>query len=87
MSKKPLTDREFLLDPNRWPQWPHLPMKRIVNHDREQGVIFGDPTKMGNDWCVWFVLGANLWHLKDDTYKQGQYEKIDDLLNAGWKID
>jgi hypothetical protein len=77
------TDREWILDPNRWPKWPLCPMKK--RGANECGVIVGDPDKNGK---VFFVEGANIWHYDEDYSRaHGRPVMVDDLLADGWVVD
>lgn len=85
MKPTPTTDREMILSPNHWSQWPFLPMKRPQDRDPSCGLVLGEPT---DGDVVFFVPGANIWHIDDDyNMKHGQLIKVDDLLAEGWKVD
>lgn len=78
-----LTDREMILDPNSWPGWPRLPLKKIREGDSPQcGMILGDPK--GSQ--VFFMENINIWDNVIDS-KKGLWTEVDDLLDAGWVID
>jgi hypothetical protein len=80
----PTTDKEMILSPNSWPSWPILPMKRSGNQSPSCGLIVGDP----NNGKVYFVPGANIWHIDDEFIKNnGSFVQVDALLAQGWTVD
>jgi len=88
MSKKQSTDRDWILDPNKWPNWPACPMvNRKAGGAPNTALIMGDPTKMGDKWHVWFVPGGNIWRMDPEQIKKGSYEPLDAILADGWEVD
>ena len=82
------TDREWLLNPDKWPKWPICPLKRVQSYDSPNtALVFGDPVRTDGIWTVWFVPGGNIWHIEDDTIKKGSWEPIDKILAEGWEVD
>jgi hypothetical protein len=79
-----MTDKEFILLPNKWPKWPFLPMK-TVGPDPKCGLIVGDPNFATN--MVVFLEGANVWHYAEDDRTKASTRDIDELLAEGWVID
>lgn len=76
----------FLKDPNLWPRWPILPLKRYVETDGwgmpfETGYVYGDP-----QWPLQ-ILGGNIWAPKPEDPILGTYETVDSVLDAGWVVD
>lgn len=80
-----MTDREWILHPDKWPKWPVCPLKRRSDHG--SALVFGDPVRTDGIWTVWFVPGGNIWHMEDDTIKKGSFEPIDKILAEGWEVD
>ena len=85
MSKTaPITDKEFIEDPNLWPYWPLLPMKRHNGVDFQCGLVLQNrPTVV--------LLGVNIYasdraELLERAPRQS-YASIDDMLADGWQID
>jgi hypothetical protein len=74
-----VTDREFILDQDKWPKWPLLPVKRTD----EWGVIpAGHPA----------VYIVNMWGMDDrplseQASKVYEYKDVDALLADGWVVD
>ncbi len=78
---EPHDDLSFIKDPNQWPQWPQLPVKRYVN-GMEVGVII--EVRTGVEPVVYL---KNLYtRFTDDTPKL-TYGSIDELLADGWMVD
>jgi hypothetical protein len=78
-----MTDKEKILNPDRWPFWPKLPM---IRHDQKPnvGIIYGDPS----NGEVMFVPGANVFSVTGiQIAKDGVKVNIDELLAQGWKVD
>lgn len=84
-------DRAFIEDPDNWPQWPLLPMKRIDSNQRLECafIVSGDSgVKLyrGNIFAIYERPGNTLAEKLTDVpiYK---YESVDALLADGWVID
>lgn len=75
-----MSDVEFMKDPDKWPYWPVLPLKRYVNNNLECGLIFasGEP----KIFLTNVFAGKNLEEV--DTIS---YESYEALTGAGWMID
>lgn len=84
-----LSDREFILDPSRWPAWPALPLRRsIAGRGPESGIL------MNGKFTIYIV---NMFHLADMTplqveqvlasCKKYEYASVDALLSDGWQVD
>ena len=77
-----LSDKEFILNSDNWPSWPHLPMKRGESPNQELGVMVA-----GNPQTIFLI---NLYEINPETFKTCKsiiYTSIDDLLADGWMID
>ena len=77
-------DKNFILDPTRWPNWPILPMKNI---DRQEiGVMRAVQEELGNT-----IYLINMWEIKENTdwtkVPKKTYLSIDALLADGWIVD
>jgi len=77
-------DKNFILDPTRWPNWPILPMKNI---DRQEcGVMRAVQGELGTT-----IYLINMWEIKKDIdwvkVPKKTYLDIDALLADGWEID
>lgn len=77
-------DREFILDPLKWPCWPLLPVKRRNNklEDYNLGTMVADGS--------FTVYHEYLDNMKLNNYKNGtrsEYKTVDELLADGWRVD
>jgi hypothetical protein len=78
-------DRQFINDPDRWPAWPALPMKR--SHDLpapHAGVMFADTVPVKP-----IVYLANVWHLPSDfsVIPKKEYKTLEEMQADGWWVD
>lgn len=67
---------EFIRDPDKWPTWPILPMKRRY----ELGFFFND--MLTNNHVVFYV--GNIYE-RDKAIQQDV--SPEQLLAEGWKVD
>lgn len=79
-----LKDQAFISDPDKWPNWPVLPLKRPIGYEFNCGALIG-----GRGLRVFEV---NIWNLPKtqkewDAVKDITYTTIDELLDAGWIVD
>lgn len=87
MDVKEKPDYSFVLNPQKWPNWPFLPMKRYVQnkHLPEFGVIM---TRMG----LSTIFDANLFDLPKTeegwkALKHKKYSSVEEMLQDGWIVD
>ena len=91
MGLRPILDSdeaqvEFIEDPDRWPVWPHLPMKNTADVNEsgfsQMGFIFGDPTRP-----LRIYLG-NMYALqKPDEREYVEFKSAAAAVAAGWRVD
>jgi hypothetical protein len=73
--------KQMILDEERWPQWPFLPMKQPPKD--------GQLSKLG---CLlgggppYYVLHSNFFKIEKDAPRD-KYETVDGILQAGWVVD
>jgi len=76
-----LNDQQFMEKQTTWPQWPALPIKRVVEGKREVGILWADgkPT----------VYLVNMWNLPADltTAEHIDYPSFKEVVDAGWVVD
>lgn len=80
-------DLAFMRDPNRWPNWPVLPLKnralRQSHPDQPSFGLLAEGDEPGKPWL--FSQGANLYG------PHGVYDYLpctpEDLIANGWEID
>jgi hypothetical protein len=73
--------KAMMLDPNRWPQWPVLPVKQFGSGFPECGVM------VESDGIQPKVYLTNLFALDLANAEVKEYEDIDELLADGWVVD
>jgi hypothetical protein len=85
-----ISDKEFICDPSRWPQWPFLPMKRTLKDSSwpECGFLFE------GKWIIYLYNIFKLSTLSSEEAKKAlmectkyEYSDVDALLADGWIID
>ncbi len=79
-------DKLIIRDPNKWPQWPYLPVKKHLRYELKCGVIIEDGAK---DVTIYMT---NLFNLPKTSAEfkalpQVKYNSVDELLNDGWEVD
>jgi len=86
--------RAMMLDQNRWPCWPVLPVKRRSSRPGSMpdcGLMTTYPEKR------WSVVMVNMWQLGTCTVQEiydncpperrYDYASVDELLADGWEVD
>lgn len=88
---RPLTDAEMIGDPDRWPRWPVLPVKRRVGGDSVMGIVFADADLRDRHPAVYEL---NMYHIegtvaecKAKAKAKHEYASIDALVTDGWVVD
>ena len=73
--------KQMILDPDQWPCWPRLPMKRIIKA--------GDWPELGfinaSEYSV--IYQTLLYAEITPTTKKITYKNIDAMLADGWIVD
>jgi hypothetical protein len=85
-----MTDGDFIRNPDLWPVWPRLPVKRYApgSHHAEMGVVLDESG--GLDGPLPEPVRVYLGNLYDDAIQHREYlryETVDDMLGAGWEVD
>ena len=87
-------DKQFILNPGKWPKWPSLPMK-----NKDQCGFMLDKIPLGkpipkDHKCFRTVYCVNPWEFftKEDRPKIADvptkvYESVDEMLADGWVVD
>jgi hypothetical protein len=78
------TDKAFILQPNNWPMWPFLTLKRYNAQNELQVGFLVDAASERNT-----VFLGNLFTTKGQTdgLEKIRYICLDALLSDGWKVD
>lgn len=78
----------FMQEPNKWPNWPILPVRKpVAMHSPILGVMVD--TDQGVKPIVYL---ANVWDMSGSTLTIDQYEKeefvdFEGVYDAGWRVD
>lgn len=82
----PGQDKQMILDPEEWPCWPLLPVKKpdelFKNNDFNSGcgiIVAGQRP--------FTVFHTNLFAPDFVNCDVNMYDTVDDLLQAGWVVD
>ena len=82
---EPDADLKMLCQPDEWPSWPRLPMKRRVDGKREFGVVLDV-----GDYLLWFP-DRNIWERIEPhelTFNRIILQPAMELLiEEGWRVD
>lgn len=77
-----MTDKEIITDPDSWPCWPVLPLKRKNNslEDKNLGIL------LAGKLTVYHVY---MFDIPQDLSKEPKtkYNHVDELLADGWRVD
>lgn len=71
----------FIKNPNKWPAWPALPLKRRTTGEMETAYLWGDPVVPIK------VYKGNIWSIKAEDPIIGEFDSVEELLAAGWEVD
>jgi hypothetical protein len=71
-------------DPDNWPQWPLLPLKRyaVGSNDMETGYMIH---VSGEDRTT--VFQGNIFMAQPDTDPAIKYDGFQEIVNDGWEVD
>lgn len=81
--KRRAEDRKMMLDPDSWPNWPLLPLKKFGKGYESAVLISSDDP----EWPL-FLL-ANMWDVeKIKRCATGASKRtVDEILDEGWTVD
>jgi hypothetical protein len=82
-------DKDFILNPNAWPNWPILPLKRYVRVGTRTTLDTACLFENGN---MKFSIAedANMFALMDPEVRKTTIWKpttVDEVIAAGWIVD
>jgi hypothetical protein len=81
------SEGDFIRDPDHWPQWPRLPLKKGPWPDRVIGFLCDNGGLDGPLPEPVRVYHGNIWADFTETPPFTEYATVDDLLGAGWEVD
>ena len=72
-------DREFIANPNLWPVWPYLPLKKGPQNQFTAVLFDGGfgKYKIAEDANLYKLYEVKIW--KDIV--------LDQIISSGWKVD
>jgi len=80
-------DRDFMQTPNAWPQWPMLPVKRVVNGQMQVGTMMETSDSSPGVQPVVYLKNMYqrypLWH----EVEKLEYIDFEGVTDDGWKVD
>jgi hypothetical protein len=79
-----ISDKGFILDPNQWPSWPFLPLKRSTDHWPETGFM------MEGKFTIYVLNMFSLSSMNEVEFancKKYEYPNVDALLADRWIVD
>ncbi len=86
-----MKDAAFINNPDNWPHWPYLPLRRVVTNERgykdtECGTIFARTGGLTT------VIKVNMFSIPKtigelDKLPKYEYETVEKLLDDGWCVD
>lgn len=71
----------ILKNPNNWPWWPYLSLKRYDGEDLILAYLWGDPRP------PLVVYRGNIFSASDGDPEIDRYNSAEQLLAAGWQVD
>ncbi len=77
-------DREFIQNPNAWPNWPILPMKRANEGEPGAFPICGF-IRLGVNTTI--HLGSIHDNIDSNQVEKKEYSSLDELFDDGWVVD
>ncbi len=82
-------DRGMISQPDYWPRWPYLPLKRSVPGQSwpDVGFVVSDSLKGPLPEPVTVYIGNVLERVKLADREQVVYPTIDSLVESGWIVD
>jgi len=83
-----MSEKDFILHPERWPKWPILPMK---HKDGRVGIIVAAKDYLSTVFLIniWELgeVARTIRDLTNPNIPREQYSSVDEMLAAGWKVD
>lgn len=77
-------DKQFILRPMNWPAWPWLP---VIN-ENQWGCLHADEPYPDKPLKVYLVSIFRIdTYFPHEEMKFLEYQSIDEMLNAGWRVD
>lgn len=82
-------DAEFIGNPDAWPHWPILPVKRYSTVPKgdlpELGVIVAGSCSVLK--CSMYSLAGLTIKEAFDKFEKEVYQHVSEIVSAGWMVD
>lgn len=80
-------DRAMMRNPDNWPVWPYLPLKRgdYSLENRNLGILWVGTNGLTVHFCYLFDLPKTAEEFK--ALPSQTYESVDEILADGWIVD
>ena len=88
--EQPATDLEMMKQPDYWPRWPLLPVKRRVKHSSpDTGLLFanGKPIIYTVNMFQLDDLPGKTWGEKLANGEKIEFTSFEEMVAAGWEVD
>jgi hypothetical protein len=72
----------FINDPDQWPLWPVLPMKRDWNLNPNAGYLIDS----GERPMIILYIG-NIYAADRDRHTSVEFDNLEAMFDQGWRID
>jgi hypothetical protein len=69
-------------DPDAWPQWPALPIKR----GSETGILLAVDEKRNTVFLI-NLFSMAMGQAKLEDAEQIEYHSLEEIFNDGWRVD
>lgn len=83
-------DRKFIMNPDKWPRWPHLPMKRPSKKPGvwpELATLTDNPSNFDGPLKFPVTMrisdGASPFKIKEEKI----FNSVEEILADGWIVD
>lgn len=79
----------MIVNPDQWPMWPRLPIKRLktgggINATKyEIAFVFAGPNEDGK----WHIFFANAWGELPAGVREDLYDSAEAIVEDGWRVD
>lgn len=80
-------ETEYIRSPDKWPQWPFLPMKGPERYEVGLIIETNEPDWQKTIYLANLFSGEKIAKAMTDPKQQVKFETIADMLEAGWRID
>lgn len=82
-------DRRMMENPDDWPRWPYLPLKRPSKDGGwpDFAVLYEHCDARITRIALHLMEGAQLFTVSPEDHSSAQEVTVDDVMRAGWLVD